>query len=203
MNLPLHQTAEGEEIERLRARLEAAEASNTAAYGEMADLRASLEAAHSAAQFHEASAQDANRQLNEMRAERDALLDMNGRQAQTIVSMRREIDSPVPAALPRFNAAIGTDDCGPLERLRFFLSLALSPQDWIDVEPFLDALPAAQPAAVPDELPEWAVSVTVRWGGRQCERWVSEVAACTINGVELAGKECWSVITADGKGGSE
>lgn len=40
----------------------------------------------------------------------------------------------------------------PLEQLRAFLSLALRGQDWIDVEPFLDALagspaPSAQPVA--------------------------------------------------------
>lgn len=50
--------------------------------------------------------------------------------------------------LARCNAHIG-DEKSPLERLRFFLSLALKRQDWIDVEPFLDALAAqAQPAAM-------------------------------------------------------
>jgi len=30
----------------------------------------------------------------------------------------------------------------PVERLRFFCSLAMSDQDWFDVEPFFDALEA-------------------------------------------------------------
>lgn len=47
--------------------------------------------------------------------------------------------------LARCNAHIG-DEKSPLERLRFFLSLALKRQDWIDVEPFLDALAALQSA---------------------------------------------------------
>jgi hypothetical protein len=42
----------------------------------------------------------------------------------------------------------GLPDEGPLENLRFFLSCALSGQDWLGVEPFLDALtPAPTPIA--------------------------------------------------------
>lgn len=45
-------------------------------------------------------------------------------------------------ALQRYNECRDSqlDTEQALERLRFFLSLALSPQDWIDVEPFLDAV---------------------------------------------------------------
>ena len=32
------------------------------------------------------------------------------------------------------------EESNPIERLRFFLSCALSGQDWIDVEPFIDAI---------------------------------------------------------------
>lgn len=36
----------------------------------------------------------------------------------------------------------GCDERSPLENLRFFLSIAIkNPRDWLDVEPFLDALP--------------------------------------------------------------
>lgn len=46
-----------------------------------------------------------------------------------------------PTALERFNRdpdLLANES--PLERLRYFLSLALNGQDWLDVEPFLDAL---------------------------------------------------------------
>lgn len=32
----------------------------------------------------------------------------------------------------------GEEETDPVERLRFFLSIALSGQDWLDVEQFLD-----------------------------------------------------------------
>jgi len=32
------------------------------------------------------------------------------------------------------------DEPNPIERLRFFLSCALTGQDWLDVEPFIDAI---------------------------------------------------------------
>jgi hypothetical protein len=44
-------------------------------------------------------------------------------------------------ALEVYNEIAATDDPGsPLERLRFFCSLAMRPQDWLDVEPFFDSL---------------------------------------------------------------
>lgn len=46
-----------------------------------------------------------------------------------------------PTALERFNeSASDLANESALERLRYFLSLALNGQDWLDVEPFLDAL---------------------------------------------------------------
>src|SRR5574343_605803 len=66
--------------------------------------------------------------------------------------------SPAPAeraegaqaetALEQFNKFASTEPMSPLEKLRFFLSCALKPQDWLDVEPFLDALPIAQGSGV-------------------------------------------------------
>ncbi len=44
-------------------------------------------------------------------------------------------------ALTVYNEIAATDDPGsPLERLRFFCSLAMRPQDWLDVAPFFDAV---------------------------------------------------------------
>ena len=48
----------------------------------------------------------------------------------------------VPPAMERFNASIG-DESDPIERLRFFCSIAMNGQDWIDVEPLFDALIAS------------------------------------------------------------
>jgi hypothetical protein len=54
-------------------------------------------------------------------------------------------------ALSRFNELVvaGEDpdmDANPVERLRAFCSLAMNGQDWLDVEPFFDALVAPEPA---------------------------------------------------------
>jgi hypothetical protein len=49
-------------------------------------------------------------------------------------------------ALSVYNEITATDDPGsPLERLRFFCSLAMRPQDWLDVAPFFDALAEPEP----------------------------------------------------------
>lgn len=42
---------------------------------------------------------------------------------------------------------LAADDMTPLERLRFFCSLAMNGQDWLDVEPFFDALAVSERAA--------------------------------------------------------
>jgi hypothetical protein len=63
---------------------------------------------------------------------------------------------PVPA-LTRYNETIAetgdADMGGPLERLRFFCSLAMSGQDWLHCEPFFDALEQAEPVASPGAIP--------------------------------------------------
>ena len=71
-------------------------------------------------------------------------------------------DAPVPAAVPalqRFNDCDGNSEPDPIERMRCFLSLALSPKDWVDVEPFLDAL--VVPAAVPDDVMRYSVRTAI------------------------------------------
>ncbi len=42
------------------------------------------------------------------------------------------------AAKARFYALGGDEEPAPLERLRFFCSLAMNGQDWMDVEPFFN-----------------------------------------------------------------
>jgi hypothetical protein len=50
-------------------------------------------------------------------------------------------------ALEQFRTCEGHEIADPLERLRFFCSLAMSGQDWLDVEPFFDDVSALLPAA--------------------------------------------------------
>lgn len=49
---------------------------------------------------------------------------------------------PILTALERFALYHGNDEIDPLERLRFFCSLAMNSRDWMDVEPFFDDLQA-------------------------------------------------------------
>ena len=46
----------------------------------------------------------------------------------------------VGTAKERFDECLGWQEPDPLERLRFFCSLAMTGQDWLDVEAFFDAL---------------------------------------------------------------
>jgi hypothetical protein len=59
------------------------------------------------------------------------------------------------AALQYYNETIAetgdSDMGGPLERLRFFCSLSMPGQDWLDVEPFFDALEQEQAEPVQAE----------------------------------------------------
>ena len=55
-------------------------------------------------------------------------------------------------ALSRFTDSGGYEEQDPIERLRFFCSLAMNGQDWLDVEPFFAAIkqqgePVAETAA--------------------------------------------------------
>jgi hypothetical protein len=70
--------------------------------------------------------------------------------------------SPKPSALTRYTELMAGEVPGDaVEALRLFLSLALTGQDWIDVEPFLDAL-KTQPAQEP-------VAYTNRWQLEHCK----------------------------------
>jgi hypothetical protein len=76
------------------------------------------------------------------------------------------------ASLAEFNELMGDTKESPIERLRFFCSLAMSSQDWLDVEPFLDALTplVAAPQAAVDaaELDLPTVHVVIKNGKSQC-----------------------------------
>lgn len=68
---------------------------------------------------------------------------------KTVLQFARAIESAVleklkaqEPALVRYNKHMnGEVEPDPVERLRFFLSLALTGQNWFDVEKFLDDLP--------------------------------------------------------------
>jgi hypothetical protein len=65
------------------------------------------------------------------------------------------VEPPEPA-LVRFNQVWKPEDDGtdPIERLRAFCSFAMNGQDWIDSEPFFDALRAVVPSSLtPEPLP--------------------------------------------------
>lgn len=66
----------------------------------------------------------------------------------------------------------GEESC-PVERLRGFLSLALSGQDWLDVEPFLDALTRPAPG-----VPEgWSIHTDAHGSG---EYWLRDAQGTLI-----------------------
>lgn len=46
------------------------------------------------------------------------------------------------SALERYNRlGVNEEETSPIERLRVYCSLAMNGKDWLDVEPFFDALP--------------------------------------------------------------
>lgn len=49
--------------------------------------------------------------------------------------------------LERFRECGGNEEPDPVERLRFFCSLAMSGQDWLDVEAFFDDVLAERASA--------------------------------------------------------
>jgi len=63
-----------------------------------------------------------------------------------MLSNIREDQSPTPGyALARYRAAMdGEHEVDPIERLRFYCSLAMGAQDWLDSEPFFDDLASCQ-----------------------------------------------------------
>lgn len=63
------------------------------------------------------------------------------RALETELTRLRDLESPEETALQKYQRlGVQDEESLALERLRAFLSFALKPQDWLDVEPFLDAL---------------------------------------------------------------
>lgn len=70
----------------------------------------------------------------------------------TVLKASEEIQAAIEAdrkhrfengkALRRYKECGGDEEKGPIERLRFYCSLAMSGQDWLDVQPFFDDLEA-------------------------------------------------------------
>lgn len=81
--------------------------------------------------------------LSEVEAAPFAMVDLN---SWACVPLFASPPPAQPTALERYTEAM--KDCEPdthIENLRFFCSLAMRGQDWLDVEPFFDAVIAAQP----------------------------------------------------------
>ena len=84
-----------------------------------------------------------------------------------------ELSKDAEPTIGRYNALVeASDEPNPIERLRFFLSLALTGQDWLDVEKFIDDIPAPviaseqKPVAeVFDYLEEELSAITCRHHG--------------------------------------
>lgn len=58
-----------------------------------------------------------------------------------------QLDAGARTALELFKECGGHEENDPVERLRFFCSLAMSGQDWLDVEPFFDDVLAERASA--------------------------------------------------------
>jgi len=66
----------------------------------------------------------------------------------------RPADLTIPeskTAKERFAESFGETEEEPIERLRFFCSLAMNSQDWLDVEPFFDDVIASPPEYTGEE----------------------------------------------------
>jgi hypothetical protein len=55
-------------------------------------------------------------------------------------------------ALERFMALGADEETDPIERLRFFCSKAMDGRDWLDVEPFIDAVAAIEAATREEDI---------------------------------------------------
>ena len=85
-------------------------------------------------------------------------------------------------ALEKYNALIGhLSEPDPIERLRFFLSLSLKGQDWLDVEKFIDDL------QIPDGYKlvpiEFNINVKAllfnqKYGSPSCQKRVVKLCIC-------------------------
>lgn len=72
------------------------------------------------------------------------------------------------SALVEFAANGGYDEQDPIERLRFYCSLAMTENDWFDVELFFDAI---KNQGAPAALPEFDAGLLNDFGGGNVEWW--------------------------------
>lgn len=85
-------------------------------------------------------------------------------------------------AIERFKECDGSDEKSPLERLRFFCSLAMSGDDWLDVESFFidvekqlaDSVPKSEIEHVFDTPRESECP----YDSPTCEAWYNGYRAC-------------------------
>lgn len=82
------------------------------------------------------------------------------------------------------------EDSDPIERLRFFCSLAMKGQDWLDVEPFFDAL------SPPAEARELADSIEREIQGcKWCAKYPDNLHSLSMT------HDCWMQLVAAIRGG--
>jgi hypothetical protein len=86
------------------------------------------------------------------RGQFDAAIEVARRYSQPFYAAAPVPAQPASPAIAAYMAAGGDEERDPIERLRFYLSCALKGRDWHDVEPFIDAISKAQPAAVPEAV---------------------------------------------------
>ena len=62
--------------------------------------------------------------------------------AYAVIEEYEKLKLEKSSALERYNKlGVNEEETSPIERLRVYCSLAMSGKDWLDVEPFFDALP--------------------------------------------------------------
>ena len=78
--------------------------------------------------------------------------------------VRQADAAAVIAAKVRFDRNMEGYEESPIERLRYFCSLSMNARDWLDVEPFFDAL--TTPTAVPSDMRLVPKEPTAEWRER-------------------------------------
>lgn len=102
--------------------------------------------------------------------------------------------TPTPrTALDQFNEFAGEDKESPLERLRFFCSIAMQGQDWLDVEQFFIAV-ETELAAKTLELAEAKAEAERLREDAERYRWLKERAdeVCVTYSRLASEDECYS-----------
>ena len=97
----------------------------------------------------------------------------------SIKETKRALSAPTETAKQQYDRFVDpTEESSPIERLRFFCSLAMKGQDWLDVEPFIDALSAPNAADMSDLVKRLRGMAGMISKGRQL---VIDLAIDTLN----------------------